>query len=87
MRLPRKTLVALASAFAIATPAAAQSDFYRGKTVQVVVGAKGGSLTLAGQIVARNLGKHIPGNPNVIFVNKPGGAHINATNHILIARI
>ncbi|MGE0627142.1 MAG: Bug family tripartite tricarboxylate transporter substrate binding protein [Hyphomicrobiaceae bacterium] len=63
-------------------PALAESDFYKGKTVQVVIGAKGGSLTLAGQIVARHLGKHIPGQPNVIFLSRPGGAHINATNHI-----
>src|SRR5580704_9098716 len=38
-------------------PARAQSDFYKGKTISVVIGAKGGSLTLAGQIVAQHLGR------------------------------
>jgi tripartite-type tricarboxylate transporter receptor subunit TctC len=37
---------------------------------------------VAGQIVAHHLGKHIPGNPTVIFRQMPGGAHLNATNYI-----
>jgi tripartite-type tricarboxylate transporter receptor subunit TctC len=62
--------------------AQAQSDFYKGKTVAIVIGAKGGSLTIAAQIVGRHLGKHIPGNPTVIVRQMPGAAHLNATNHI-----
>jgi tripartite-type tricarboxylate transporter receptor subunit TctC len=64
------------------SPAQAQSNFYKGKTVSVVIGAKTGSLAVAGQIVAHHLGKHIPGNPTVIFRQMPGGAHLNATNYI-----
>ena len=60
----------------------AQTDFYRGKTVSVVIGAKTGSLAVAAQIVTHHLGKHIPGNPTVIFRQMPGAAHMNATNHI-----
>jgi tripartite-type tricarboxylate transporter receptor subunit TctC len=60
----------------------AQTDFYRGKTVSVVIGAKTGSLAVAAQIVAHYMGKHIPGNPTVIFRQQPGGAHLNATNQI-----
>ena len=60
----------------------AQADFYKGKTVSVVIGAKTGSLAVASQLVARHLSKHIPGNPTVIHRQMPGGAHLNATNHI-----
>jgi len=73
----------LAGALVLAlSPAQAQSDFYKGKTVSIVIGAKTGSLAVAAQIVGRHLGKHIPGNPNVINRQMPGGAHLNATNHI-----
>ncbi|MGH6768697.1 MAG: Bug family tripartite tricarboxylate transporter substrate binding protein [Xanthobacteraceae bacterium] len=57
-------------------------DFYKGKTVSVVIGAKSGSLAVAAQLVARHLGRHLPGNPTVIFRQMPGAAHLNATNHI-----
>jgi tripartite-type tricarboxylate transporter receptor subunit TctC len=60
----------------------AQTDFYRGKTVSVVIGAKTGSLAVAAQLVSHHLAKHIPGNPTVIFRQQPGAAHMNATNHI-----
>src|ERR1700682_3506930 len=60
------------------SPAHAQSDYYKGKTISIVIGAKGGSLTLAGQIVAQLLGRYIPGNPTVIFRQMPGGARLRA---------
>ena len=64
------------------SPAHAQADFYKGKTVAIVIGAKTGSLAVAAQVVGRHLGKHIPGNPTVINRQMPGGAHLNATNNI-----
>lgn len=60
----------------------AQSDFYKSRTVNIVVGAKGGSLTTAAQLVAQHLGRHIPGNPSVVTVQMPGGAHLVATGHV-----
>ena len=60
----------------------AQTDFYRGKTVSIVIGAKTGSLAIAAQLVSHHIHKHIPGNPTVIFRQMPGAAHMNATNHI-----
>jgi tripartite-type tricarboxylate transporter receptor subunit TctC len=63
--------------------ARAQADFYKGKTVTVVVGSRvTGSLALAAQIVTRHLGQHIPGNPTIILRQFPGGAHLNATNYV-----
>jgi tripartite-type tricarboxylate transporter receptor subunit TctC len=67
------------------TPAAAlaQADFYKGKTVTVVVGTRvGGSIGNTSLIVSRHIGKYIPGNPTVILRQMPGGAHLNATNHV-----
>src|SRR5262249_6823537 len=62
--------------------ASAQDEFYKGKTVSVVIGAKTGSLAVSAQIVAHHLGRHIPGNPTVIFRQMPGGAHLGATGHV-----
>ena len=62
--------------------AQAQADYYKGKTVSVVIGAKTGSLALAAQIVSQHLGRYIPGNPTVIFRQMPGGAHLGATGYI-----
>lgn len=72
----------LLAVVAAAAPAHAQAEFYKGKTVSIVIGAKGGSLTNAAQLVANHLGRHIPGNPNVILVQMPGGAHLVGTGHV-----
>jgi tripartite-type tricarboxylate transporter receptor subunit TctC len=74
-------IVAVFAALA-AAPAAAQSSFYTGKTVTVVIGASGGSLEIAARVVARHLGEHIPGKPTVIVQNMTGAAHLVATNHV-----
>jgi tripartite-type tricarboxylate transporter receptor subunit TctC len=65
-----------------ADAALAQPNFYEGKTVTVLIGAKSGSLAIAAQIVTHHLGKHIPGKPAVILQQMPGAAHILATNHV-----
>ena len=75
-------LVAAIAAFAVTASAWAQGSFYEGKTVTLVIGASGGSLEIAARIVARHLGKHIPGSPNVIVQNMTGAAHLVATNHV-----
>ena len=67
----------------LASSARAQANFYEGKTVILVIGAKGaGSLIAATQIVAHHLGKYIPGKPAVIVQEMPGAAHMLATNHV-----
>lgn len=70
------------SALVVSAGASAQSSFYQGKTISVVIGATGGSLELAARIVTRHLGKHVPGQPNVVLQNMPGAAHLVATNHV-----
>ena len=64
-------------------PAQAQADFFKGKTITVVVGARAiGSLSVSAQVLTRHWGRYIPGNPTVILRQMPGGAHLNATNHV-----
>lgn len=75
-------LIGLSLVFFTVSSARAQANFYERKTVAIVIGAKGGSLTIAAQIVARHLGKYIPGRPTVILQNMPGAAHLVATNHV-----
>jgi tripartite-type tricarboxylate transporter receptor subunit TctC len=65
------------------TPAANQADFYKGKTVEVIISTgAGGGLDTNGRIVARHLGNHIPGNPTVVAKNMPGAGHIRAANYV-----
>ena len=63
-----------------AAPTAADSvaDFYKGKTVSLIIGySAGGGADLWARFIARHLGRHIPGNPNVIVQNMPGGSGLN----------
>src|SRR5687768_7724246 len=78
----RMKLLSACAALCLATSALAQGSFYEGKTITVVIGASGGSLEIASRLVARHLGKHLPGNPNVIVQNMTGAAHLVATNHV-----
>ena len=74
---------ALVAATAFSSVAAcAQADFYRGKTVSVVIGSKSGTLSIAAQIVGRHIGRHIPGQPASVAQQMPGGAHLVATNYV-----
>jgi tripartite-type tricarboxylate transporter receptor subunit TctC len=68
------------------TPALAQqsaADFYRGKTVRIIVGVSVGSgYDITARAVQRHLGKHIPGNPTVIVQNQPGAGSMTMTNQL-----
>ncbi len=78
--------ISLAIVLALApSGAAAQSvaDFYRGKTVSVILGYPGGgSNGIYARAFARHAGKHIPGNPTVIFKSMPGAGSLVAANHL-----
>jgi len=67
---------ALAASLASAIPAAADAvaDFYKGRTLTILLGhPPGGSYDLYAQLAAQYIGKYIPGNPNVIVEHRPGG--------------
>ena len=80
----RTSVVALAIAV-IAGPAAAQApeDFYKGKTVDLVIGyPPGGSNDTWGRLLGRHIGKHIPGKPTVVPKNMPGAGSFLAANTV-----
>jgi tripartite-type tricarboxylate transporter receptor subunit TctC len=91
-RRPLLSLVALVYAAAGATlllgasaaaPAAEPDAFYKGKTVSIYIGfAAGGSYDYFGRLVARHLGKHLPGNPTVIAEAMPGAGSFTAANYL-----
>ncbi len=61
----------------------AVADFYRGKAVRIVVGfSAGGGYDAYSRLIARHLGKYIPGNPTVIVENMTGAGSIIAANHV-----
>ena len=61
----------------------AQTPFYQGKTIRLVAGTPAGSVyDLYARMVAQFIGKHIPGNPNIIVQNMPGVASMVAANYI-----
>src|SRR5205807_5489472 len=58
-------------------------DFYRGKTVTIMVGSTpGGGYDSDARVVARNIGRHIPGNPTIIVQNVPGARGMTAVNSL-----
>jgi tripartite-type tricarboxylate transporter receptor subunit TctC len=58
-------------------------SYYEGKTVRVIVGlAPGGGFDTYARVIARHLGRHIPGNPTVIVENMTGAGSLIAANHI-----
>jgi tripartite-type tricarboxylate transporter receptor subunit TctC len=65
-------------------PAHGQSaPFYKDKTIRIVVGfTAGGLYDQYARILARHMGKHIPGNPNFIVQNMPGAGSLIATNYV-----
>jgi tripartite-type tricarboxylate transporter receptor subunit TctC len=61
----------------------AQSDFYRGKTVRIIVGASaGGGYDTYSRTIARHMGKHIAGNPAIVVDNMPGAGFLISANHM-----
>ena len=77
-----KVLVCLTWLIVCSAPVWGQANFYEGKTVTVLIGAKSGSLEIAAQIVSHHLGKYLPGKPAVIMQHMPGAAHLLATNNV-----
>ncbi|HEY2532373.1 MAG TPA: hypothetical protein VGJ20_31330 [Xanthobacteraceae bacterium] len=58
-------------------------DFYKGKTVSLVVGSStGGGYDTMARAIARFIGRHVPGNPTFVVRNMPGAGGILALNYI-----
>jgi tripartite-type tricarboxylate transporter receptor subunit TctC len=73
--------VLVCAVFLAAAPALGQEGFYAGKTVRLVVAfSPGGGFDTYSRAIARHLGKHIPGRPNVIVENMTGAGGIVQAN-------
>ena len=79
------SMTAILAALSICAPIArAQTTpFYKDKTIRIIVGfTTGGLYDQYARLLARYMGKHIPGNPNIIVHNMPGAGSIIATNYV-----
>jgi tripartite-type tricarboxylate transporter receptor subunit TctC len=84
---PRAALLfcALACVLVASGEAAAQSveAFYKGRTITMVVGASPGGINdISARLVARHLPRFIPGSPNIIVQNNPGGGGLVTANRL-----
>jgi len=86
----RSTLFAtiLFSAAAIASPVQSQTleQFYKGKNINLIIGySAGGGYDTYARLLARHLGKHIPGNPTIVPQNMTGAGSLRAAAYIYSA--
>jgi tripartite-type tricarboxylate transporter receptor subunit TctC len=77
----------LAAVAIMLAPAAARADnvadFYKGKTINIIVGfGPGGGYDAYARLLARYYGKHIPGHPSIVVQNMTGGGSVRAANHV-----
>lgn len=82
------TAVASAAALALAPSAHAQANEepFKGKTITITIGfSTGGNYDLVGRLVARHIGKQLPGTPTVVAVNMPGAGSLRAANFLYAA--
>jgi tripartite-type tricarboxylate transporter receptor subunit TctC len=84
---PLVVRIALAAALIVsgAGPIAAQpvDQAFAGKTITIYVGyTAGGSYDLYGRLIARHLGAHLAGRPNVVVQNMPGAGSLKAANFL-----
>ncbi len=84
MKNLRSMIVCIAALLVLAGSTwAADAEFYKGKTIRIVVGySPGGGFDTFSRLIGRNLGAHLPGNPSVIVVNMPGAASMVAANRV-----
>ena len=80
------TLISIFFALVVVVSADAQDNFYRGKTLRIVVGfSAGGGFDVYSRTISRHIGRHIPGNPAVIVENMTGAGSLVAANHLFRA--
>jgi tripartite-type tricarboxylate transporter receptor subunit TctC len=80
---PRLAAVLFAAALVPAPYAQAQSpaDFYKGRNVELYIGySVGGGYDIYARLLAKHMGKHIPGNPNVLAKNMEGAGSLRLAN-------
>ncbi|MEK9683075.1 MAG: hypothetical protein VW226_00880 [Rhodospirillaceae bacterium] len=81
----REFLIAASATALLSAPAIADDvrGFYSGKSVTMLIGAgAGGGYDTYSRVLANHMGRNIPGTPNIIAKNMPGGASIKAANYL-----
>jgi tripartite-type tricarboxylate transporter receptor subunit TctC len=74
--------LSISCALLAAAPARAEPSF-EGKTITIVTSTGvGGVYDLTARVIARHMGRHLPGNPTLIVQNMPGGGNVLATNYM-----
>lgn len=80
---PIKHFLGVLICLALHGSAGAQTPYYQGKTVRIIVGYQAGDThDLWSRAYARHMGKHVPGNPNFVVQNMPGAGSMVAANHV-----
>jgi tripartite-type tricarboxylate transporter receptor subunit TctC len=81
VRIALGLIIALVlSPYARAQPAA---DFYRGKSITMLIGyTSGGGYDIYARVLSKHIGKHIPGNPSVVPQNMPGAGSLRVANFL-----
>src|ERR1700716_4282368 len=76
-------VASLAATLTLGSAAAPAQEALTGKTVTIYVGfGPGGGYDLYARVLARHLGKHLPGHPTVVVSNMPGAASVRAANNV-----
>jgi tripartite-type tricarboxylate transporter receptor subunit TctC len=78
---------AIAIALLIGLPSSAHpqgvADFYRGKTIEFLIGAApAGGYDVVGRLIANHMPRHVPGNPAIVVRNMPGATGLIMTNYL-----
>jgi tripartite-type tricarboxylate transporter receptor subunit TctC len=77
------TAITIGLVFTVVHPEAKAASFFAGKTIRLIVGTSaGGGYDTYARAIARNITKHIPGNPSIIVQNMPGAGSIIAANYM-----
>jgi tripartite-type tricarboxylate transporter receptor subunit TctC len=76
-------LIGICSAIGLSAGGAHAQEFYKGKTVRIIVATTpGGGFDAYSRTLARHLGKHVPGNPSFVIENMPGAGFLIGTNFL-----
>jgi tripartite-type tricarboxylate transporter receptor subunit TctC len=83
LRISVLSIAALSFLWAGVPASADAESFYKGKTVTLLIGSRaGGSYDGYGRLLARNMGRHIPGTPRIVPKNMPGAAGTRVANYL-----
>lgn len=83
MRAAIAVIAAMIASGSSAAQAQPVADFYRGKTVEIMVGAAaGGGYDVVARLIANHMPRHLPGNPAMVVRNMPGATGLIMTNNL-----